>query len=236
MRALVIGCALAWTSAGCGSHASRKAPATEAGEGQVMISNDAASADPTGACASARPALRTTLSEHPVDSFAIGAGRQALAALGVTADELLAVGRDAGCPNALRFAAFEGWVGVAGEAALGQVDDATAAAMAEVQAEAIRRADDASAWSLPPDVTSSVLSRHLVVLGRRALPALRPLLDDLRPLPIAGSETSAIAARRKYRIADLAAGLIAVIAGVPFQDGATPADRDPQRAALRQAP
>lgn len=188
-----------------------------------------------GACASADPALQAALAEPRIDSFAQpgGAGRQALDRLALAAPTLAAIGRDASCPNPVRFAAFEGWIALAGEAALGGVDDTIAAAMAAVQAEAIRSTDDAGLWGLPPDVTASALSRHLVVLGRRVVPQLQPLLDDHRDLPIEGSESSAIASLRGYRISDLAAGLIAVIVGDDYVDGASAADRDPQLAALR---
>ncbi len=141
---------------------------------------------------------------------------------------------DASCPNQARFAAFEGWIALAGEQVLGNVDDATAAAMAAVQSQAIRDAEDAGLWGLPPDVTSSSVSRHLIVLGPRALPHLRPLLGDASELPYASSEISAIAALRQYRVSDLAAALIAVILGAPYQDAQTPAGRDPQITELRR--
>lgn len=189
---------------------------------------------PTSGCASATPALRAAL-DAPIASFAAGTGKDALTRAGATPDALAAIGRDPSCPNPMRFAAFEGWIALAGEHALGQVDDATATAMATVQAEAIRTADEASLWGLPPSVSSEPLSRHLIILGKRALPPLKPLLDDTRPLPIAGSETSAIAGLRRYRISDLAAGLCAVILGQPYQDAKAPADRDKQIAALRAA-
>ncbi len=217
----------------CAPRSTKEPAGAEAGKGTTMTTQDAAA----GGCASADPALRATLTDQSIASFVLpqGAGRQALVKLAVKPDTLMAVGMDPTCPNRVRFAAFEGWIAVAGEAALGKVDDATAAAMASVQAEAIRTAEDASLWGLPPDVTASEVSRHLVVLGRRVLPHLRPLLDDARELPIAGSETSAIAALHQYRVSDLAAGLIAVIVGTPYQNGKTPAERDAQLAILRTA-
>ncbi|HEX7839098.1 MAG TPA: hypothetical protein VF469_16585 [Kofleriaceae bacterium] len=197
-----------------------------------MTSQDSSTA---GGCASASPALRAVLHDEPIASFVLpgGSGRQALTRLAVKPDALRAIGVDASCPNRVRFAAFEGWIALAGEAVLGSVDDATAAAMAAVQAEAIRTTDDAGLWGLPPDVVSSDVSRHLIILGRRALPQLRPVLDDTREAPYTGGEISAIASLRHYRINDLAAGLIAVIVGVPYQNAKTPAERDAQIADLR---
>jgi hypothetical protein len=186
-------------------------------------------------CPGASPALKAVLTDEPIDSFARPdrSGHQALARLSITAGTLHAIGLDASCANQVRFAAFEGWIGLVGEVALGELDNATATAMVVVHTEALRTADDASPWGLPPDVTSSELARHLIVLGKRALPYLRPLLDDLRELPYAGSETSAVAGLRQYRVADLAAGIITVMVGVPYQDAKTPAERDRQLAELR---
>ena len=224
-------CLCALGLAACAPRSTSKDPARDgAGKGSTMTAQGPAA----GACAPASAAVQATLDQHRIDSFGSGgAGRQALERLAVTPEALVAIGLDASCPNAVRFAAFEGWIGLRGEAALGEVDDATAAAMAAVQAEAIRRADDASAWSLPPDVTASAISRHLIALGRRVLPQLQPLLDDHRELPIEGSETAAVASLRGYRVSDLAAGLIAVIVGEDYLDGKSAAERDPQLAALR---
>jgi hypothetical protein len=215
-------------AAGCGSRTSATAP----GEDPPMTTHDPSTA---GGCASASPALRTALSQ-PIESYGLpqDAGHQALAKIGATPGPLLAIGKDATCPNAIRFAAFEGWIGLVGESELGKVDDATAAAIASVQAEAIRTADDGSPWSLPSAVTASHLSRHLIVLGRRVVPKLKPLLDDTRELPYTGSETAAIASLRKVRVNDLAAAIIATIVGVPYQDAPGPAARDPQIAELRK--
>jgi len=218
--------------AGCASRSTSKEPGpAEAGKAHAMSSSDAL---PTG-CAGASAALQATLASEPLASFVLptGSGRQALTQQAVAPDVLLAIGRDATCPNPVRLAAFEGWIALAGEGVLNGVDDATAAAMAAVHAEALRTTEDAGAWALPPDVTSSAVSRHLIILGRRALPALRPLLDDGRALSYDGSEISAIASLRRYRVGDLAAGLIAVIVGQPYQDATTPAERDPQLASLR---
>lgn len=212
----------------CGSRTGSTAP----GEDPPMTTHDPSA---TSGCASAFPALRTVLGQ-PIESYALpqGAGHVALTKAGATPDQLVAIGKDATCPNAVRFAAFEGWIGLVGENELGKVDDATADAMASVQAEAIRTADEGSPWSLPSAVTSSHLSRHLIVLGRRVLPKLKPLLDDTRELPYAGSETAAIASLRKYRVNDLAAAIIATIIGVPYQDDPTLAARDLQIAELRK--
>ena len=174
--------------AACGSQASSKEPTgAEPGKPIAMTAQDTSTT--TGGCAGASPALLAAL-HQPIASLILpdGAGRQALTRLAVKPETLHAIGLDASCPNQVRFAAFEGWIALAGEAMLGSVDDATAAAMAAVQAEAIRTAEDAGLWGLPPDVTSSEVSRHLIVLGRRVLPRLRPLLDDTREAPYTGGE------------------------------------------------
>jgi len=180
------------------------------------------------------PALHAALA-HPIDSYGLpgGEGRAAIAQVGATPDELAAVGNDPSCPAIERLAAFEGWVGLVGENALGAVDDATATAMASAQVEAIRGADEGDPWSMPSDVTSSHVSRHLIVLGRRVLPVVKPLLDDTRELPYSGGEGAAIASLRKYRVCDLAAAIIATITGVPYDNAKDPAKRDKQIAALK---
>lgn len=190
---------------------------------------------PGGACAAATPDLLTVLQNETIASFLFpeGNGRKALARLKVSADTLLAIGRDDTCPNRVRFAAFEGWVASAGANVLGAADDATATAMARVQAQAIRDAEDAGLWGLPPRVTSSAVSRHLIRLRGRALPALRSLLDDTKALPYAGSESATIASLRNYRVNDLAAALIATIVGQPYNDAETPQERDRQINELR---
>jgi hypothetical protein len=225
--ALLIFCAFA---AGCASRSSSNGPGSgEAGKGPMN--------PPATGCASASPELFAILDSQPIESFAPadGAGRSALTKEKVGADTLLAVGLDDTCASRVRLAAFEGWIAVVGEAALGAVDDRTATAIAAVHVEAIRTAEHGEPWGLPPDVTASAISRHLIVLGRRVLPQLRPLLDDHRELPYLGSETSAIASLRGYRVSDVAAGLIAVIVGAPYQNAQKPADRDPQLAQLRSA-
>jgi hypothetical protein len=189
----------------------------------------------SGGCATASAALRAALG-HPIESFALpqGAGYASLAKLGATSAQLAAIGKDTTCPNPIRFAAFEGWIGQVGENELGKVDDATAAAIASVQAEAIRTAEVGDLWSLPPSVTASHVARHLIVLGRRILPQLKPLLDDPRELPYLGSETSAIASLRKYRVSDLVAAIVTTITGIAYQDDPAQASRDQQIAGLRK--
>ena len=189
---------------------------------------------PASGC-TASPELQAVLAREPLSSFILpqGSGRAALATLRTTPDALHAAGLDGACPNPVRLAALEAWIALAGEGVLQKLDDTTATAIATVQAEALRTTDDAGIWGLPPDVVQSEVSRHLIIVGRRALPQLRPLLDDLRLLPYAGSEISAVASLKKYRVADLAAGLLAVILGAPYQDDRAPTVRDAQLADLR---
>jgi hypothetical protein len=222
-------CALCVLS--CASRSSSKDPVgNEAGKGTVMTNSPSA-------CTSAAPALRAVLETQDVETFSAagGAGHDELTKLGAAATTLRAIGLDASCPIRVRLAAFEGWIGLNGEAALGTLDDATADVMAAVQAGAIRGADDGMPWGLPANVTASPLSRHVIVLGRRALPALKPLLDDARELPYSGSETAAVAELRKYRVQDLAAGIVAVIVGQAYDDAPAPAERDRQIASFRGA-
>jgi hypothetical protein len=228
---------MAWSVvvAACGSRSvANEVPASEQAKGTPMITKNS-SVSAAADCPGVNAALKAVLLDEPIDSFSRPdqSGYQALVRLAIGADALRAIGLDARCPNAVRFAALEGWIGLAGEDVLGALDDATAGEMATVYGEAIRTTDDAAVWNLPPDVTSSVVARHLIVLGKRALPRLRPLLDDMRELPYAGSETSAIAGIKHYRVADLAAGMIVVIVGTPYRDGKTPADREHQLIELR---
>lgn len=181
-------------------------------------------------------ALRELLGRQPLAAIVLpqGACRQTLERLGIPPADLHAIGLDDACGNRVRFAGFEAWIALAGEDVLVTAGDATADAIAVVHVEAIRTADDAGAWGLPSTVAASDLARHLIALGPRVLPRLRPLLDDHRTAPYAGSEVAAIARRRKVRISDLAAGLMAAIAGEPYQDGLSPGERDPQLAELRR--
>jgi hypothetical protein len=67
-------------------------------------------------CPGASPALKAVLTDEPIDSFARPdrSGHQALARLSITAGTLHAIGLDASCANQVRFAAFEGWIGLVG--------------------------------------------------------------------------------------------------------------------------
>jgi hypothetical protein len=156
--------------AACGSRSvANEVPASEQAKGTPMITKNS-SASAAADCPGVNAALKAVLLDEPIDSFSRPdrSGHQALVRLAIGADALRAIGLDARCPNVVRFAAFEGWSGLAGANVLGALDDATAGEMATVYGEAIRTTDDAAVWNLPPDVTSSVVARHLIVLGARA--------------------------------------------------------------------
>jgi hypothetical protein len=231
MRLLIAAFVLA--APACGSRSGLNEPgSTTRGNGTAMTTHPSTK---TSGCPGATPALSAVLMGEPIDSFARPdrSGHQALVRLSISPEALRAIGLDASCRNLIRVAALEGWIGLAGQAVLDALDESTATAMASAYAEAIRTSDDAIAWNLPAEVTSSDVASHMIVLGTRALPHLRPLLDDLRALPYSGSETATVAELRHYRVADLAAGIIAVILGVPYQDANTPAERDRQLTELR---
>jgi hypothetical protein len=87
-------------------------------------------------------------------------------------------------------------------------------------------------WGLPGTYVGPD-GRRLVDLPD-ATAALAGLLDDQRELVIEGSETATIQNRARYRVADLAAYLLAEHLGVPFDAAADRAGRDEQIAELRE--
>jgi hypothetical protein len=73
----------------------------------------------------------------------------------------------------------------------------------------------------------------LLELGTDAIPALRPLLDDLRPAPLAGSEESTLAYMLGLRRADFAHHYLARILGRRPEFDPDPVIRDNHLAAMR---
>lgn len=179
------------------------------------------------------------LTAHPASGLLnkLSAGWKALAALPGAADKLLAVARDPGCNDELRFKAYEAYFAQAGEGAqkLGAQDHKD---LPRLYAGALARdvTVDASLWSLPQSVRSSATSRRLIEQGKAALPYLQPLLANPADLPYAGSETSALADVQKLRVKDLAAALAAAILGQPYDADKDPVRRDQQIAHLKGNP
>ncbi|HEX6372983.1 MAG TPA: hypothetical protein VF006_28935 [Longimicrobium sp.] len=91
-------------------------------------------------------------------------------------------------------------------------------------------------WGVPGQAPDGV-GAHVVSLGREAIPAFLPLLDDDTPVPYEGSEEAMEGRRFGFRVKDLAAHLLAAIAGVDLPVSEDPRARDAEidrlRASLR---
>ena len=147
------------------------------------------------------------------DPFLSGPGRptlsedelQALAAIADIEEELVAVAADPEQPLPRRFAAASamfqgGWTDWR--------DGPAGAAIAAALAAAIREDHSHNRWGLP-GVFVGPSGADLLHIDVGVDEALTPLLDDQRELVIEGSEAAARAEREHFRIADLAAYLIA---------------------------
>ena len=82
-----------------------------------------------------------------------------------------------------------------------------------------------NAWGMPGHYIER-LGRTVVAFGETALPFLVSLFDDKRPLGYFGSEEPTLSDAMDYRVADLAAYLASLIAGVPYRDAPDPEARD----------
>ena len=98
------------------------------------------------------------------------------------------------------------------------------AAMAELHAEAIKNARMHNPWGLPGEPYD--FGESLLSLGETVESALKPLLTDTNKLVYFGSEEPTIAKMYNYRVADLAASLLAAKFGIPFIDNRNSAERD----------
>ena len=87
-------------------------------------------------------------------------------------------------------------------------------------------------WGLPGTFVGPDGQRLLELPD--AAPALAGLLDDQRELVIEGSESATIQNRARYRVADLAAYLLAELLGASFDAAADRAGRDAQIERLRE--
>jgi len=104
--------------------------------------------------------------------------------------------------------------------------------MAEVLADALGRDRVHNRWGLPGEFTGR-FGKQLVTLGTEGDAVLRRLLDDNRPLSIAGGEAATINSTARYRVADLAAWLLTSAHGLPWRNDSDPHVRDAEIARLR---
>ncbi|HEX5872350.1 MAG TPA: hypothetical protein VFY65_18100, partial [Longimicrobium sp.] len=91
-------------------------------------------------------------------------------------------------------------------------------------------------WGFPGQAPDGA-GAHVVALGHEAIPAFLPLLNDPTPVPYEGSEEAMEGRRFGFRVKDVAAHLLAAIAGIDLPIPEDPAARDAEidrlRAALR---
>lgn len=156
------------------------------------------------------------LAEGEAGLFLRGAGARLWAEPGAP-QALAALAGDAEAPPVARFLAAELVAAGAGTP--------PHASLAAAYAAALAAAPLGNAWGLPGALDTPP-ARHLVAFGAAALPALRPLLGDARPLRYAGSEEATLGNAAAWRVKDMAASLVAAIEGQRFDAGAPPALRD----------
>ena len=157
-----------------------------------------------------------------------------LAGIPAIEDRLLDVATDGGQPLARRYAAVEalfqgGWT----DWRAGSLGPEVARVMAAaIQADRIH-----NRWGLPGHFFGRSAT-DLLSIPEGVEDALRPLLDDTRPLTIHGGETSTVADTARYRVADLAGYLLAARRGEEWGADPDVAARDEGLERLRagQAP
>ena len=96
--------------------------------------------------------------------------------------------------------------------------------MAQLHAEAIANALIHNPWGLPGEPID--FGDALLNLGDPIEEALQPLLKNTTMLRYIGSEEPTLAKMYKYRVCDLAVGILAVHKNIPFIDNRDPAIRD----------
>jgi hypothetical protein len=90
-----------------------------------------------------------------------------------------------------------------------------------------------NAWGVPGyELTTT--AHALIALGADAVAALAPLLGDIRPAPLSGSQDAATSAMYGNRLCDYAWVLIATIQRQAYAYSPDPADRDRAIARLRR--
>jgi hypothetical protein len=105
-------------------------------------------------------------------------------------------------------------------------------AIAGVLADALARDRVHNRWGLPGEFTGR-FGKQFAPLRAEGDAALRRLLDDNRPLIIEGSEAATLNSKAHYRVADLAAWLLASTHGIPWRNDSDPGVRDAEIARLR---
>ena len=105
--------------------------------------------------------------------------------------------------------------------------------MADVLADALSRDHVHNRWGLPGEFTGR-FGKQLLALQAEGDAALRRLLDDRRPLEIEGSEAATLNSKAHYRVADLAAWLLASAHGEAWRNDPDPGVRDAEIARLKE--
>ena len=109
----------------------------------------------------------------------------------------------------------------------GYPPESSRARLAEIYAAAL--ANDytgmANPWGLPGRADGDTAA-HAARIGEPAAAALRKLLDDRRAVYYCGSQEATFGNRYRYRVRDLAAGLVARVRNLPFQPDEDPELRD----------
>jgi len=175
-------------------------------------------------------AVRVFRNDDGGDLFAPAAISQMAAMPDVDAS-LVAILSSSNEPLARRFAAVEALL-QRGPAPVVATADTTAAVL-DVVVKALPQDRVHNRWGLPGHAPGR-LSKRLLLLPDLDTDRLRPLLDDQHLLEIYGSETATIQEMHRYRIADLAAYLIALARHVTYVDDPDPSVRDRFIATLRQ--
>ncbi len=90
---------------------------------------------------------------------------------------------------------------------------------------ALANARSYNVWGLPGQYVGKA-GKHLITLGRSAVPYLMPYLDDRRRAPIWGSEAATVDEEFQNRVCDHAAVLLAAILGIDYEHTKDPSVRD----------
>ncbi len=153
-----------------------------------------------------------------------------LAALPSSEKQLLQVVGDPNSDPGIRFVAAEALV--EGNWTAWRDDAASRRALADVLANAMAHDRIHNRWGLPGSFVGP-FGKRLLSLGAEAEAALVPLLSDVRPLRIVGSEAATLNSQANFRVSDLAAYLIASARQIPWQPSQSPAERDAEIGRLR---
>jgi hypothetical protein len=205
----------------------------------------AAAPPPTAAPAAAPPANKgnpmTTLTQQ-LDAVRVfanddgsdlfsGAAMRAIAGVPNADQELVVIIESPSEPIERRFSAVEAALQKGLPADL--LDATTTAKILEVVVAAIPKDKYHNRWGLPGHSLGR-LSKRLLKLPGLDDSMLEPLLGDSTPLVILGSESATIQSTHKYRVADLAAFMIARARKIDYADDRDPAVRDRFIAGLRK--